>query len=111
MKIKIDFSEPIIPQNKVLDIGIMDLDDFYITASDSDKNNLFFMLLTSIHHYEDNGNEMETAHLSFLTAYYLFVALTPPGSIYLALYFIKKAISLNHLAEYDEWLTIIEQGN
>ena len=111
MKILINFSEPIICKNKVLDISPTDLDDFYLTASDYDKNNLFFILLTSIHYYEDSGDTVEAAHLNFLAAYYLFNTLTPPGSPSLALYYINRAISLNHLAKYDEWFDLIKKGN
>lgn len=111
MKINIDFNEPIICKKEILDIRPSDLDDFYSTASAWDKNNLFFILLTSIHHYEGSGDPVEAAHLNFLAAYYLFVALTPPGSSHLALRYINRAISFNHLAEYDEWLALIKKGN
>lgn len=111
MKINISFDEPIICKEKILDIRPSDLDDFYSTASVCEKDNLFFVLLASIHHYEDSGDHIEAAHLNFLAAYYLFVALTPPGSSHLALHYINRAISLNHLAEYDEWLALIKKGN
>ena len=111
MKILIDFSEPIIGKEQILDIRPVDLDDFYLAASDYDKNNLFFVLLTSILHYEDGGDIVEAAHLNFLAAYYLYSTLTPPGSQSLALHYINRAISLNHLTEYDEWLDLIKKGN
>ena len=111
MKIRIDFDEPIIKNDEMVDIQPEDLDDFYLNASDFDKNNLFFVLLASLHYYEDTDDTVKAAHLSFLTAYYLFISLTPPGSFNLALHYINKAISLNHLAEYDEWLALIEKGN
>lgn len=111
MEIKIDFDNSVIPENKVLEIGTVDLDDFYADASDFDKGSLFFMLLTSVHHYEENGDKVRAAHLSFLAAYYLFTVFTPLGSLYLSLHYIKKAISLNHLPKYDEWLALMEQGN
>ena len=111
MKILIDFSEPIIGKEQILDIRPADLDDFYLAASDYDKNNLFFVLLNSILHYEDSGDIVGAAHLNFLAAYYLYSALTPPGSQGLALHYINKAVLLNHLAEYDEWLDLIKKGN
>lgn len=111
MKINISFSEPILCKKTILAVTPADLDDFYLTASDYDKNNLFFVLLTSIHHYEASGDSAEAAHLNFLAAYYLFVSLTPPGSSDLALHYIKRAISLHPLAEYDKWLALIEKGN
>ena len=111
MKLTIDFSEPVFVQQDVLQIRPTDLNDFYAGASDFDKNNIFFMLLTSLHHYEDAGDSLRAAHLSFLAAYYLFIALTPPGSCQLALHYIKKAIDLHDTPEYRQWLALMEKGN
>ena len=111
MFIKINFDNPVFQRELVPDIRPADLEGFYLSASDSDKSNLFFVLLNSAHHYESNGDNSLAAHLNFLIAYYLFIVLTPPGSVELALHYIKKAISMNHLAEYDQWLALIEKGN
>lgn len=75
-----------------LQIQPSDLDIFYASASDCDKLNLFLVLLTSFHHYLDNGVREKAARLSFFMAYYL-IAFTPPGSCELAIYYIKQAIS------------------
>jgi len=109
--LKIDWGNPIIESTDVLCVKPTDLNDFYVTASDFDKTNLFFVLLASFHYYLEIGLKEEAAHLSFLMAYYLFVPLTPPGSWTLAMYYIKQAISLNPIEEYKEWLPLIEQGN
>ena len=90
MKLTVDFSEPVFAREIVLQIQPTDLNDFYAGASDFDKNNIFFMLLTGLHHYEDEGDSLRAAHLSFLAAYYLFIALTPPGSCQLAMRYIKR---------------------
>lgn len=111
MGIRIDFSEPIIKKDIVMEMSSGDLDNFYVSASDFDKSNIFFILLASLHHYEEDGDTVRAAHLSFLTAYYVFTPLTPPGSYQLALYYIKKAVSMNPLPEYIEWLSIMEKGN
>ena len=111
MELKIDFGEPIIKEELVLSIQATDLNDFYVTASDFDKSNLFFVLLTSLHHFEESNDTQRAAHLSFLIAYYLFILLTPPGSFYLALHYINKAISLNPISEYKKWLELIKEGN
>lgn len=111
MIIAIDFEKPIIKSDIVLELAPNDLDDFYKTSSDLDKNNLFFILLTSLHFYEGNNDTYKAAHLSFLISYYLFVSLTPPGSCDLALYYIKKAILLNPISEYNKWLELIKKGN
>lgn len=108
---RIKFDEPIIGKDNVLEIGSKDLDNFYVSASDTDRMNLFFILLTSLHYYERNGDTVRAAHLSFLAAYYVFTPLTPPGSHYLALHYMNKAISLNPLPEYNEWLVVMEKGN
>ena len=111
MVIAIDFEKPIIADNIVLEIAPKDLDDFYKTASDFDKNNLFFILLNSLHFYEGSDDTRKAAHLSFLIAYYLFISLTPPGSCDLALHYINKAILLNPISEYNKWLELIKKGN
>ena len=111
MKIQIDFGEPIISAVIAKQISPNDLNDFYCTASDFDKSNIFFMLLASMHHYEKQQQTELTAHLSYLIACYLFVALTPPGSGYLALHYITKAIELHPCDEYMEWLALIKRGN
>ena len=69
------------------------------------------MLLTSMHHYEDQQKTELAAHISYLIACYLFVTLTPPGSGQLALYYITKAIELHPCDEYMEWLMLIKKGN
>lgn len=110
MMLKIDWQNPIIQKEYVLKIQISDLDDFYVNASDFDKSNLFFVLLTSFHYYSSESNEI-AAHLSFLISYYLFVVFTPPGSQQLAMYYIKQAIAFYPLSEYKEQLAMIQKGN
>lgn len=111
MTVTIDWGEPVIRVDDVLRLQPNDLDTFYIGASDCDKANLFFVLLTSFHEYSRRGDCERAAHLSFLMAYYLFVALTPPGSSQLAMHYIRQAVSLCPLAQYREWLPLIEGGN
>lgn len=111
MQLSIDFANPVIAPEDVLEIQPSDLDDFYVTATDLDKANLFFMLLTSLYHYEACRDDRRAAHLSFLAANYLFVALTPPSSWPLAMHYMKKAVKLYPCAEYEEWLALMEKGN
>lgn len=111
MELKIDWSNPVIAADDVLHIQPTDLNNFYCTATDFGKNNIFFMMLTSLHHYEDNRDSVRAAHLSYLIAYYLFISLTPPGSCQLALQYIKKALALNPCDEYRQWLELIKKGN
>lgn len=111
VQLKIDFANPVIVPEDVLEIQPSDMDDFYVTATDLDKANLFFMLLTSLHHYEAYQDDRRSAHLSFLAANYLFVALTPPGSQELAMHYIKKALVLYPCEEYAQWLAFIKKGN
>ncbi len=107
---RVKFDEPIIGKDNVLEIGSRDLDDYYASASDIDRSNFFFVLLTSLHHYEENGDTVRAAHLSFLVAYYV-TPLTPLGSYCLALHYMDKAISLYLLPEYKEWLAVMKKGN
>lgn len=110
MRLTIDWSHPIIAAEDVLKIQTADCDDFYVSAHEADKTNLFFVLLASLHHYEHICPE-KAAHLSFLLAYYLFVALTPPGSAELASHYLRLALTLNPRPDYAAWLPIIAQGN
>ena len=109
MKIRVDFGDPLISQEELKDLTATDLNDFYATASDPDKTNLFFVLLNSMHHYEAAGRMEETAYLCFLLAYYLFVPLTPPGSAPLAQYYLQKAILLDERPEYLRWRELMEK--
>ena len=111
LKLQIDWERPIFQENIVLQIAPSDLDDFYVEASDLDKANLFFILLASFQHYLERKERERAAHLSFLMAYYLFNALTPPGSCELSIHYIKQAISLNPIELYTEWLSLIEKEN
>lgn len=113
MILEINWQEPIIKEEDVLSIQIYDLDDFYVKfISDiGSRYNLFFLMLASLNHYSEKNDKEKAAHLSFLIAYYLFIALTPFDSYLLALYYIKQAISLNPLDIYIKWLKIIEKGN
>lgn len=106
---KIDFGEPILKNIK--EISVSDLDDFYVYASETDRLNLFFVLLASAIHYRDRGEFEDAAHLFYLISYYLFVPLTPPASCELASHFINKAIELNDISEYRDWLAIVQSGN
>lgn len=111
MTLNIDWEEPTIREDDVMQIQPSDLDGFYAAANTLDRTNLFFVLLTSFHHYLDKAEQEKAAHLSFLMAYYLCITLTPPGSWELAMYYIDQAISLNPLDQYKEWLPLIEKGN
>lgn len=111
MALFIRWDQPLIPEDQVLQLRPTELDDFYFSASEPDKSNLFFILLNSLHYYEGKGDCVRAAYLSFLTANYLFVALTPPGSYDLALHYMKKALVLEPKEEYRQWLALMEQGN
>lgn len=111
MELRIDFGEPIMDRAQAAALDLHDLDDFYAAASELDGLNLFFILLASLHHYEDAGDARLAARLSFLTAYYLFTPLTPPGSWPLAMHYIEKALRLDPQAEYQEWRELMEKGN
>lgn len=107
MDIKINWNNPILPD--VLSVTTADLDDFYASASEPDRVNLFFLLLTTFH--TGSRVPVEAAHLCFLIAYYLFVPLTPPGAQPLALHYIRRAMELNPGDEYQTWLTLMEKEN
>lgn len=111
MKLTIDFGEPILPKEKVLEITLKDLEEFYGEISEVNDLNLFFVLLTSIHYYEEEEDRVRAAHLCYLASWYVFLLLTPPGSWELAMYYMKRAIALNDQQEYRETLEYMKKGN
>ena len=111
MELRIDFTEPLLSAGVAHKLQTADLDNFYAAHDDNDRNNLFFVLLASYQHYAAQDEKELAAHLAFLLAYYLFVALTPPASAELAAYYIRQAISLNPLDEYEKWRQLMERGN
>lgn len=55
VQITIDWENPVITEQDVLQIQTSDLDDFYVQVSDLEKSNLFFILLASFHDYHAKG--------------------------------------------------------
>lgn len=111
MKLAIKWENPILSDVDIMEIQESDLDNFYANASDTDKTNLFFMLLATAQYSLDIGYKKEAAHLNYLIAYYLFTALTPQVFDILAKHYIKSAIDLNPLPRYMEEAAFIENGN
>lgn len=111
MELKIDFGNPFIEEEQLAKLTTDDLNDFYASASEVNRLNLFFVLLNSLHQYEERGEMEQTAYLCFLLAYYLFIPLTPPGSSSLARYYIEKAIVLDPKPEYRQWRLLVQKGN
>ncbi|MDE6281322.1 MAG: hypothetical protein K2M15_05980 [Oscillospiraceae bacterium] len=111
MKLTIDFGNPMFDEETAGALTLSDLDDFYVSASELDRLNLFFELEATFHRYLDAGKNRLAAHLAYLTAYYLFTPLTPPASCALALHYIREALRLAPCPEYQTWLELIEKGN
>lgn len=112
MELKIDFGDPIFEEAVAPAVSTKDLDDFYVRASAVDRLNLFFELEASFHTYVSEGKDELAAHLAFLTAYYVFIPLTPPASCALALHYIEEAVRLNpRSGDYARWLERIKKGN
>ncbi len=111
MMLAIDFGHPVFEAPVAEAITTGDLDNFYASAKEIDQLNLFFHLEASFHHHLNAGRDELAAHLAFLTAYYLFLPLTPPASYPLALPYIGQAVRLNPLPEYFEWQALIQKGN
>ena len=111
MALHIDFGEPVLDRKQAEALTCGELNDFYCAASEVEGLNLFFVLLASLHHYEDAGERALAAYLSFLTAYYLFTPLTPPGSWTLAMHYVEKAVRLDPQPEYLAWRELMRAGN
>lgn len=71
---------------------------------------MFFVLLNSLHKYLGQGKKKVAAKISFLVAYYLFIALNPIVNLDLALYYIETEIELDSKAEYIKLKDSIENN-
>lgn len=109
--ISIDFDKPVIPEDHILAITPGDIDDQYVVSSERERFNLFFVLLTTFHACKDGNKMVLAAHMAYLLSYYLFVALTPPGSEELALHYAKQARKLNPSPFYTQWYDFVRTGN
>jgi hypothetical protein len=111
MKIKIDFGTPFIPEEDVLSVTVNDICAQYVKSTVYDQFNIFFVLLTTFHMCEDKGERVLAAHVAYLASYYLFLPLTPPGSMELALHYAKKAMELDPSDFYAQWIEAVLEGN
>lgn len=112
MELKVDFGHPLFEESAASALTAADLDDFYVKATELEKLNLFFVLEASFHKYLSDGKDELAARLAFLTAYYVFIPLTPPASWYLALHYIHEAVRLDPCNKnYAAWLSLIKKGN
>lgn len=111
MKLSIDWEKPIFFSDQIEEMNTMDLNDFYFSASDIDRLNLFFILEASFHRSVAEGKDNISAKAAYLMAYYLFVTLTPPASCELAEHYIDEALRLNPLPAYEEMKRNISDGN
>ena len=110
-KIKIDFEHPYIDEKTLFELTLNDLDCFYTNSNEVDQLNLFFILESSLHRFQDQQNMKTAARCAFLMAYYLFVPLTPPASLELAEFYIDRALKWDETPEYHQWKEIIDKGN
>ena len=111
MKISIDFGHPYFEESTIFELGLNDLDNFYVNENEVNQLNLFFVLEASLHRFQSKNNKKAAARCAFLMAYYLFITLTPPASFELAEYYIDKALEWNEIPEYRKWKNLIDEGN
>lgn len=111
MDISINWENSIFSSVQIQEMNTVDLDDFYVSASDIDRLNLFFILEASFHRSIAEGKVHISAKAAYLMAYYLFVTLTPPASCELAEHYIDEALRLNPLPAYKEMKRNISDGN
>ena len=105
------YDSPTIPTDKVFEITESVLDDLYVSCDDSGKFNVFFHLLNEYHVLSTQGVNEAAAYISYLLSYYLFISLTPPHSMSLALVYATEAVRLHEIDKYKEWVKVIERGN
>lgn len=87
------------------------LGDIYAKSDEVTGLNVYFHLQSwQIYLFED-GKKEECAYVCYLLSYYLFVVLTPPKSMELAMHYAKIAFSLNPNEKYEQWIKEVEKGN
>ena len=106
-----DYDGQTIPADRVFEITESVLDDLYVSSDESGKFNIFFHLLNEYHVLNTQGLNEEAAYISYLLSYYLFISLTPPQSMSLALFYANEAVRLHETDKYKEWVKIVEKGN
>ena len=111
MKISIDWERPFFSGEEILQMDTSALDDFYAFANETNRLNLFFILEASFHRCLKEEKNDISARAAYLIAYYLFVPLTPPASVELAMYYIEEALRLCPLPEYETLRENIAGGN
>lgn len=111
MEIHVDYGKPALRKSEIFALTARDLDDFYASAAETDRFGLFFVLLTTLCRLEEREEREAAARVCYLTAYYVFTTLTPPGSLELARHYIRRALALHPTEEYREWLALMESGN
>ena len=88
LKTVLDYENPTLSEENVRKISINALNDFYGETQNSYKQyDVFFVLLSSLNYYLDVVEKEIAAKLSYLIAYYLFIALTPISYLELALHY------------------------
>ncbi len=100
-----------IPEEKVFLLTEEFLDDLYVTSDEIDKFNIFFHLQNEYFYLLRKERHIEAAYVCYLISYYLFQPLTPPHSCTLAYEYAARAIELNPIPKYSEWLEEVGRGN
>lgn len=110
LKTVLDYKNPILSEENVRKLSVEQLNDFYGQTQHSFKQyDVFFVLFGSFNYYLDAGKKELAAKLSYLAAYYLFIALTPISYLELALHFVDKAIELHPMPDYLQLKCGIEE--
>ena len=106
-----DYGDAIFSEDRIAEMGLVDVQNCYAELNELDQKNLFYVLLATASFDEDEKKEKVAAKVYMFIAHYLFLLETPPESERLAKYYIEKAILLDDLQEYHDEKDFILMGN
>ena len=62
MELEISFAHPYLEKGHIMELQANDLNDFYASANEIDRLNLFFVLLNTLHSFGEDLNPERKAH-------------------------------------------------
>lgn len=107
----LDFNKTFISEEDILTITPEELDEQHYRATELGRFNIFFVLLSTLHIFEEDKKLDLVAYTSYLISYYLFVPLMPHGSKKLALFYAKKALDIEQSKKHQNWYDLVQTEN
>lgn len=109
--ITITHDQSFIPKEEILSITERMLLDYKLATPEPEYIKLGYALLATMDKFEKDGDKELAARAAYLLSYSLFHLLVPPGSAELALRYAEMALEWNPTPFYEEWKSLVLEGN